>query len=94
LRAAGFIDPVQIAELDAYIARLDDEYFDLQEATDDGTAGAQDYLPVFCQARAVAALSFAGRQDALQGAMDAVYEAAATTDNKDELTAVIRSALR
>jgi hypothetical protein len=50
-------------------------------------------MRVFGQARAVAALAFAGGEDAFQAATEAVYEAAATTDHKEELTAQILSVL-
>jgi hypothetical protein len=88
-----FLTPVTKAELDAFAARLDDHYLDLRDATDEGRATIEDYMPPFRQARAVSALSFAGDESALDAAMEAIYAAAATTENKDELGALIESAL-
>jgi hypothetical protein len=81
------------ADLDALIVQLDDEYFGLQEAAEEGRANTADYLRLFGQARAVAALAFAGGEDAFQAATESIYEAVATTDNKDELSIHILSVL-
>ena len=64
VRAGGVLTPKDKAEIDALVARLDEEYFELQEAAEEGRASTEDYLRVFGQARAVAALSFAGNEDA------------------------------
>jgi hypothetical protein len=93
VRAAGVFTPKEKAELDALAAQLDEEYFALQEAAEEGRASTEDYIRMFGQARAVAALSFAGGEDAFQSATEAIYEAAATTDDKEELFARILSAL-
>jgi hypothetical protein len=94
VRAAGVLTPKDKAELNALAAQLDEDYFALQEAAEEGRASTEDYMRLFGQARAVAALSFAGGEDALQAATEAIYEAAATTDDKEELTALIQSALQ
>lgn len=93
VRAAGVLTPKEKAELDALAAQLDEEYFALQEAAEEGQASSEDYMRVFGQARAVAALAFAGGEDAFQAATEAIYEAAATTDDKEELSARILSVL-
>jgi hypothetical protein len=94
VRAAGALTQQEKAELDALAAQLDEEYFALQEAAEEGRASTDDYMRVFGQARAVAALACAGGEDALQAATEAIYEAAATTDDKEELAALIQSALQ
>lgn len=93
MRATGVLAPKEKAELDALAAQLDEEYFALQEAAEEGQARTEDYMRVFGQARAVAALSFAGGDDASQSAAEAIYEAAATTDDKEELSIHILSVL-
>ena len=93
VRAAGVLTPKEKAELDALAAQLDEEYFALQDAAEEGRASTEDYMRVFGQARAVAALFFAGGEDAFQAATEAIYEAAASTDDKEELSARVLSAL-
>jgi hypothetical protein len=93
LRAAGILLPGEKAELDALAAQLDEDYFDLQEAAEEGRASTEDYLAAFAKARAVAALSCAGDENALRAATEAIYEAAATTDDKEGLVARIFSVL-
>lgn len=93
LREGGVLLPEDKAELDALAAQLDEDYFALQEAAEEGQASTEDYMRVFAQARAVAALSCAGDEDALQAATDAIYEAAAKTDDKEGLVARILGVL-
>ena len=83
----------QKATLDGLAGRLDDEYFELQEAAEDGKATADDYMRPFGQARAVSALSFAANRDAFEAATEAIYEAATATDDKDELIADVMKTL-
>jgi len=93
LRSSGVLNPKEIAELDALAAQLDEEYFTLQEAAEEGRVGAGDYMRVFGRARAVAALSFAGGEDPFHAATDAIYEASATTDDKIEFVVYVQSML-
>lgn len=93
VRETGVLAPDEKADLDALVAQLDREYFDLQEAAEEGRAAADDYMRRFDQARAVAAVSFAGSEDALLAATEAIYEAAATTDDKEQLSALVQSVL-
>lgn len=94
VRRAGVLAPQERDELVALAEQLDEEYFNLQEAAEEGRASTEDYMRLFGQARAVAALSFAGGEDALQAATEAIYEAAATTEDKEGLAIVIESALQ
>jgi hypothetical protein len=93
LHSAGALTPKDKALLDALAGQLDEEYFALQRAAEQGQAGSEVYMRAFGQARAVAALAFAGGENALQAAAEAIYEAAATTDDKEELFAVVQSTL-
>ena len=58
----------------------------MHEAAEQGRASIDDYMRAFGQARAVAALCFTGGEDANRAASEAIYEAAATTDDKAELS--------
>ena len=94
LRAGHVFTPREKAEVDALVAQLDEEYFNLQDAADAGRADANDYLRAFAKARAIAALSFAG-SDAPEAAADSIYEAAAAMgDDKAELFSLIESVLK
>ena len=81
------------SQLKALIARLDEKYFDLQQAAEEGTAGSDEYVRVFEQARAVAALSCAFHDDLFKASSESIYEASSTTDNPCALFAAIESAL-
>lgn len=93
VRLAEVLTPEKKTEIELFVARLDDEYFDLQEAADDGRASAYDCLRKFAQARAVAALSFAGNEDSHEASAEAIYEAAAASQDKEEFLAFIGSIL-
>jgi hypothetical protein len=75
LRPAAVLTPKDKADLAALVTQIDEEYFALQEAAQEGRANTEDYMLVFGQARAVAALTFAGGEDTLQAAAEAIYEA-------------------
>jgi hypothetical protein len=89
LHAVGVLGPEEKAALQALSAQLDEEYHTLQEAAEEGRASVDDYMKVFGQARAVAALCFTGSEDAYCAATEAIYEAAATTDDRAELSRCI-----
>lgn len=61
--------------------QLDESYFELQEKAENDPKKVTAYLRVFAQARAVSALSYAGIDDPLTGAMEAIYEALATVED-------------
>jgi hypothetical protein len=71
------------AELDALAEQLDEEYFTLKEAADEGRGNSKEYMSLFAKARAVAALSCAGDQDAAKIG-EAIYEAAFTIESDDK----------
>jgi len=73
-------------ELEALTNRLDEEYFDYQDSGDEKLA-----LQRFHQARAVAALAFAGDKSNRISALEAIYEAAAAVDNSQIIIEKVRS---
>jgi hypothetical protein len=87
------LPPDSRGALDALAAGLDDEYFGLQEAAEEGRATVDDYMRPFGQARAVAALSFATDPDASEAADEAIYEAAHATADKEGLVAAVLKVL-
>jgi hypothetical protein len=93
LRASQPIPAELKQDLDALTQRLDEEYFDLQEATEDGNASEEEWKRAFSQARAVSALAFAAGEDAFDAATEAIYEATATVDENEELLAIVLKAL-
>src|ERR1019366_4676665 len=63
LLTTGGLEPTLRAGIEALVARLDNAYFDLQEAADGRLPGDDDSLRLFGQARAVAAILFASGSD-------------------------------
>jgi hypothetical protein len=94
VRAASVLTPEEKAGLDGLAAQLDEEYLAMQEAADKGRVSTADYMRLFGQARAVAALSFAGGEDAFHAATEAIYEAAATSDDNERFSTLIQSVLK
>jgi hypothetical protein len=94
LRTGNSLSPEKKAQLESTIARLDQEYFDLQQAVEEGQAFEVEYLRVFGQARAVAALLCAFKDDPFEAATEAVYEAAAITDEPYLLFTAVERVLR
>src|SRR5262245_36614904 len=74
----------------ALAAKLDNHYFELQELLDEEGKGSKaDVLAAFRRARAANALEFAVRGET----GEAVYEAAAATDDVRKLRQVVMEAL-
>lgn len=71
----------QISALEGLAAKLDDQYFDLQDRLDDEQGLDVDALQLFSQARAVSALSLAGGEDSLMSVAEAIYEASSAVDD-------------
>ncbi|MES2793024.1 MAG: hypothetical protein V4719_25655 [Planctomycetota bacterium] len=93
VRATGILTPKEKAEIDGLAEKFDDEYFAMQDAAEKEQSSSDDYMRSFGKARAVAALSFAGNENAFEAATEAIYEAAATTIDQEELFALIQSVL-
>lgn len=61
----------------ALVDELDESAWDLQDEVDAGRAPQQEYLDAFSRARAASTVWFALDSDALQSALEALYEAQA-----------------
>lgn len=83
----------QQLELREFIARSDQEYFELHEASESGRAAKQDFLRKFAEARAASALLFAAQADGAEMAGEAIYEAAAAVEDKQDLFTKIEAIL-
>ena len=93
---AGRVFPSSVkAQLDALAEKLDEQYFDFKEAAEAGCADPKQWQDLFAKARAVAALSNAGDEDAYIAAGESIYEAAFTVadENRHELLALIEAVL-
>lgn len=81
LRKNGRLSNQLIVVLNDLAARLDEQYFTLQDKSEHELSTQIQYINLFGQARAVSALAFAGGEDALMAAMESIYEATATVDD-------------
>ena len=93
LRQSNPVAPQLKRELEALTQCLDDKYFGLQEAAENGTATEDEWKRAFSQARAASALVFASGGDAFEAACEAIYEATATVDDTSELVTIVAQAL-
>ncbi len=81
LRQQGTLSIQRVTELTDLAEQLDSKYFDLQEQAEINPDLQADALRLFGQARAIAAVAFAGGKDVLTAAMEAIYEASVTVDD-------------
>jgi hypothetical protein len=102
LRKGNILSAKERAELVALVTQFDENYLAFLDP-DDEPVNTDGFYRWFIQARAVAALSYAGavaamclagNEDSYLAATDAIYEAAASTDYNQELAAVVQSALQ
>jgi hypothetical protein len=95
LRSGRVFPPSLKAQLDSFAEQLDEEYFDLKEAAEAGSADPKQWQDIFAKARAVTALFYAGDEDGYKAAGESIYEAAFTIldDNKQELLALVEATL-
>jgi len=94
LITTGGLEPPLKADIEARVARLDREYFDLQDATESDRLVAEDSLKTFGQARAAAAILAASSEDPFEAASEAIYEAAVSVNDPEPLFSLIAVALR
>jgi hypothetical protein len=94
LRQSRSLSTAKIEQVEALVARLDEKYFALQEAAEEGRSTPDEYLRVFSQARAVSALLSAFKKDFFEAATEAVYEASAVTDDQAKLFSHLEALLR
>lgn len=78
----------QVSKLERLAAQLDEEYFNLHDSQNEERELNPQALHLFSQARAVSALAFAGRDDSIESATEAIYEAASAIDDGQVLNAV------
>lgn len=71
----------QVAKLEWLAAQLDEEYFNLHDSQNEEMQLNPQALHLFSQARAVSALACAGREDSIESATKAIYEAASAIDD-------------
>ncbi|WP_095092853.1 hypothetical protein [Pseudomonas sp. Irchel 3A5] len=83
----------QVSGLDALAAQLDEKYFDLQDSLEEGQNLNLEGLQLFSQARAVSALSLAGRENSLITATEAIYEASSAVDDGAHIFKAVLSVL-
>lgn len=79
----------QVAKLEWLAAQLDEEYFNLHDSQNEEMQLNPQALHLFSQARAVSALACAGREDSIESATEAIYEAASAIDDGLVLNAVL-----
>jgi hypothetical protein len=84
LRDEGTLTSDEKAVIDAITARLDEEYFDLHDAYEEGLANAQQYREVFAKARAVSSVSWVLEGHTVEGAANSIYEAAFAIEGDDK----------
>ncbi|MFE4110353.1 hypothetical protein [Kosakonia sp. YIM B13611] len=78
----------QVSKLDGLAAQLDEEYFNLHNGQNEEMELNPQALHLFSQARAVSALAIGGRDDSIESATEAIYEAASAIDDGQILNAV------
>lgn len=89
LREHGRFSTDATSKLEELIKKFDDEYFDAE----DSGAAEEASMQLFGRARAVSALLYAGSDDALIAAKEAVYEAWVATHDEKPLLDLVRSYL-
>ncbi len=75
------------------VEKFDTDYFDLQDAADEGKATEPEYVAAFRKARAANALHCALSRSSFEAATESIYEANAAVEDLDALRAVIQDAL-
>ncbi|MBK8208245.1 MAG: hypothetical protein IPK87_15820 [Planctomycetes bacterium] len=74
--------------------QLDAEYFARAGDAKSGLIDEQDYLSAFARARAVAAIAAGLGPHLLEAAFESIYEAAAATEDPNQLFCAVRDALK
>ena len=79
--------------LEQLVESLDEEYFDLRDAAENGKAEGVDWVVAFRKARAANSVYFAIGEDEYLAVAEAIYEANAATEDLDNLRQVVIEAL-
>jgi hypothetical protein len=93
MRSAEPVSAKKRCEVEALVEEFDDQYFALQSIDRGNRAEVQEFFRRFRQARAVSALFSALKDDPLDAASEAIYQAAEATDKPDGLFSAINAAL-
>ena len=90
LQTKGVLSIQRVTELNGLVAQLDQEYFDLQDRSEDEPDLQPEALRLFSQARAVSALSLAGGNNTLAAALESIYESGAAVDDANSVYEAVR----
>ncbi|WP_157883361.1 hypothetical protein [Pseudomonas sp. ATCC 13867] len=93
LRRGEMFSPRLVLELKDFSEKLDSEYFDFQESSEEESGFDANALNLFSQARAVSALAFGGGEESLLSSAESIYEASAAVDDSDTLLNAVLAAL-
>ncbi len=93
IRAGRQISELEKLELKKLGDQLDNNYFELQEAFEEGHATENEYICAFKKARTVYALLFAFEADSTIAALESVYEVASIADDKERYFSLIKKKL-
>lgn len=85
LRRGETVSREIVVNLSRISNELDEQYFDLQDVSDDEQSFGKEVLKVFGQARAVAALVFFTTEESVQSASEAVYEAILSVEDGEKV---------
>lgn len=80
-------------ELEKEIAIFEEEYFRLQAAEETGECSQEEYLIPFQKARAISAVLYCFESDLELASNEALYEAAMSLDDPEELIDTIKKVL-
>lgn len=94
LKVGNWGDQELLSRMEVLVADLDDEYFNLQEKSDEGIIDEHVYLDAFQKARAANAVFFALKRDSLEAARESIYEACAAVDDPQEIINTAFTSLR
>jgi hypothetical protein len=84
----------QKVQVEALRAEMDEESLERMGAADHGRGAANERQRAHARARAISAISFAGGTDPYLSAAEAIYEAAFTTADQNEIVAIIEAVLK
>lgn len=94
LRDGRLGDTAERSEVHYLVDELDEIAWDAQEKAESGLVSRQTYSAAFRRARAAASVGFALDSDALNAALEAVYEAQAAVADLDLVRRVVGVALQ
>lgn len=94
LRNDRFGDTAERSGVQRLTSELDEIAWDAQEKAEAGTVSRDAYLAAFRRARAAASVGFALDCDALNAALEAIYEAQAAVGDVNAVRAAVNAALR